>query len=112
MDNYLIPAALVLVLTNSSFAYLAWHWRRQAKRHAEETIRLALVTGNARKEGHDAGYTRGAKIAVARMYRAAARAHASEMCMEVLRMEGHRLTGETEPLVQVHDLVSHESADL
>ena len=40
MDNYLIPAALVLVLTNISFAWLALRWWSIAKVAQQECRRM------------------------------------------------------------------------
>lgn len=106
MDNTLIPAALVLIVTNLVFAYLANHWRTLAKRRERTALEGAVKAASARIEGYDLGLTTGLKQATGGMYLAAVRTEAGEDVLKALRSAGRRLLKDfEEPIVQVPETV-------
>lgn len=109
MDNLLIPAGILLILTNVSFALLARSWRKQASGVDRTLMRLLLETAAARREGFADGYQQAAKAATGGMYLAAMRVTSDEVVLDALRAQGQRLLGEPmdeeEPIVQVPESV-------
>jgi hypothetical protein len=98
MDVLLIVALLACVAWMCVCAR-QWHrWKAIAALNRSEAAKIALETSHSATDSYNRGYLVGVKTGVASMYRAAARAHASDMAMDVLRMEGHRLVGN-----QTHD---------
>jgi hypothetical protein len=85
MDVLLIVALLSCVAWMVVCARKWQHWKAVATMNRNEATRIALDTSHCATDSFKSG--------VGTMYKAAARAHASEMCMDVLRMEGHRLCG-------------------
>jgi len=104
MDNLLIPAALVLVLTNIAFALLANHWRRQARTNRDHgMMQLLLETASAHREGYAEGYDEGRKYAIGLMYKIAVKAdHEGRDVILALRDVGKQT--ETESIVQVPEV--------
>jgi hypothetical protein len=97
MDNLLIPASLVLIVTNIVFAYLANHWRRQGKK---DTLRVALGAVQQHRDGYAEGYRDGERTTRGRMYAAAVKADRAGLdILTALRSTGGQ--GEAEPIVQV-----------
>jgi len=82
-----------LVISNIYACWLAFHWKEIATFNTKELEQLLINSSRDKADAKNKGYLIGVKTGVASMYRAAARAHASDMCMDVLRMEGHRLVG-------------------
>ena len=94
MDAFTPILLLALVISNIFCAWQLRHWITVAKLNNAEAVSLALELSRVSRDSHQDGYVRGLKVGVASMYRAAARAHASDMALDVMRMEGHRLVGE------------------
>jgi hypothetical protein len=106
VETFLIPAALVLVVTNIVFAYLANHWRRKAKRAEHDAMGMAYDLSRTAKDNFDAGLTMGLKQGTGGMYLAAVRVEADEGVLEALRAAGRKLLKEfEEPIVQVPESV-------
>lgn len=107
MENYLIPACILLALTNLSFALLALSWKKKAAGTDQAMMRLLLKTATAHREGFDDGYQQASKVAIGGLHLAALRAGADDQVLKALKMAGKRLLGEEidEPVVQVPDLV-------
>lgn len=103
MDNLLIPASLVLVVTNLAFAALALSWKRKAKTNEHAAMGLALIAAHIAHDSFADGYAHGAKSVVGGMYLAAMRVDASEPILVALRATGRRLLGtdNDESVVQV-----------
>ena len=94
MDNLLIPALIVLIVTNISFALLARSWRKQAKTSEHAAIKLARIAATARQDGADDALRQGLKVATGGMYLAAMRVSSDEVVLGALRAQGRRLLGE------------------
>ena len=107
MDNLLIPALIVLIVTNVSFALLARSWKRKAAKTDRALMRHVLETASAHREGFDAGYRQAAKVATGGMYLAAMRVSSDDVVLAALRAQGRRLLGEPmdESVVQVPESV-------
>ena len=107
MDNLLIPAAALLILTNVSFALLARSWRKQAKTSEHAAMGLALDMAHTARDSFDAGYRQAAKVATGGMYLAAMRVTSDDVVLDALRAQGRRLLGEPmdESVVQVPESV-------
>ena len=87
---------LALILWMCYCLYRWQFWKDIAARNRSE---LDQHMSAASRHAHDAfnkGYASGLKSGVATMYRAATRAGASDMALDVMRMEGHRLMGTSE----------------
>jgi hypothetical protein len=101
MDNLLIPAALVLVLTNIAFALLANHWRRQARANDHGMMMQQLIeTASACRAGYAGGYDEGRKHAIGLMYKIAVKAD-HEGRDVILALRDVDKQAETESIVQV-----------
>ena len=89
--------ALLVVTILLCFCLYKWQfWKDIAKLNRRE---LDQHMQEASRHSHDAfnkGYLSGLKSGIAQMYRAATRAGASDMALDVMRMEGHRLMGTSE----------------
>ena len=94
MDNLVIPALIVLIVTNVSFALLARSWRRQAKTSERAAMGLALDIAHTARDSFDAGYQAAIKQATGGMYLAAMRTNADDHILDALRAQGRRLLGE------------------
>ncbi len=104
-------ACIVLVITNISFALLANHWRRRARASERTDLQTALDMYHARQDGIDEGKRLGLRHGIGLMYKIAVRAdHEGRDVLEALRTVGREQLDI--PIVQVPDLVSHETADL
>lgn len=71
MENLFIPAALLLVLTNLSFALLAWHWRKQAKASERAAMGMACDLSRVGRDSWEAGWAAGRKYGIGLMFKAA-----------------------------------------
>jgi hypothetical protein len=96
MDMFIVLLIVALVASNIYACAVLRHWRTVARLNSAEAAKIALETSHYATDSYNKGYLIGVKTGVASMYRAAARAHASDMAMDVLRMEGHRLVGTPE----------------
>ena len=93
-------ACIVLVLTNISFALLANHWRRRAKRADRNMMQALLDAASAHREGYSDGYDEGRRHAIGLMYKIARRAdHEGRDVLEALRTVGREQLDI--PIVQV-----------
>ena len=96
MDVLLIIALLSCVAWMVVCARKWQYWKAVAKLNRDELNQLTVVAHEHTGHSYDKGYMLGLRNGVEAMYAAAARAHASDMAMDVLRMEGHRLVGTPE----------------
>lgn len=106
MDT-LIPAALVLIVTNIVFALLANHWRRQAKQSEHAAMGMALSLAHTHKDSYAEGWSDCERVITSRMYQAALKAERHGLdILAALRKAGRGLDTETEePIVQVPEAV-------
>ena len=74
MENPLIPASLVLIVTNIVFALLSNHWRAEAKHNAQAALDLGMEASRARPEGHAEGWEKGKRHGIGLMYKIACKA--------------------------------------
>ena len=104
-------ACIVLVLTNVSFALLANHWRRRVKQSELSKLQTMLDAYRERRARRDADWQSGKRHGIGLMYKIAVKAHhEGRDVLEALRAVGREQLDI--PIVQVPDLVSHETADL
>jgi hypothetical protein len=109
MDNYLIPACIVLILTNITFAALANSWRNKANQYASANIKVAVRAMRAENEAHASAFTAGLKQGVGGMYRSALMASDDDALFAALRATGRWLLNdpsafEEESIVQVPEV--------
>lgn len=74
MENYLIPAALILFATTISALFQAAHWRKKAQESERHAMQMGLDLSRVGRENHDTGWIQGRKHAIGLMYRIACRA--------------------------------------
>jgi hypothetical protein len=101
MDNFLIPAALVLIGTNIVFAYLAHHWRVMAKLNKADVLRVALGAVQQHRDGYAEGYQDGERTMRGRLYQHALKADRSGGDVLAALRDAGKMPGETGPIVQV-----------
>src|SRR4051812_46387133 len=99
MDNLLVPACILLALTNLAFALLGLYWKHKAKASEHAAMGLARTA----HESFNAGYQQASKIVVGHMFLAAFRLPADDQTLDALKAAGRRLIGEPidESVVQV-----------
>lgn len=104
MDNLLIPAALLLIVTNIVFAYLAHHWRVMAKLNQADVLRVALGAVQAHRDGYAEGYRDAERTTRGRMYAAAVKADRAglDILAALREASGH---SEADSVVQVLESV-------
>ena len=89
--------ALITCVVWMCFCLYKWqYWKDIAARNRRELEQHLAETTRRVTEASNKGYTSGLKSGIATMYRAATRAGASAMALDVMRMEGHRLVGTPE----------------
>lgn len=103
MDTLLVPAALLLALTNLSFALLALSWKRKAQASERALLDLTCQVTRREQRATESGIDVGLRRACGDLYRAALRADCDDGVLTALRHTGKRLLGESmeEPIVQV-----------
>ena len=111
MDTLTIAVTIGQLIMSGVLIGLCEYWRRRARASERTDLQTALEMYHARQDGIDEGLTAGRKHGIGLMYKIAVKAHhEGRDVLEALRAVGREQLDI--PIVQVPDLVSHETTDL
>ena len=74
MNDYLVPATLVLFTTTISFAVQAWQWRARATEAERTNMQLGCDMARIARDTHDAAWSECRRHMLGMVYRIATKA--------------------------------------
>lgn len=105
METYLIPACILLALTNLSFALLALSWKRKAAESERHAMGMALELSRTSRASHDAAWDACKRHMLGLIYRVVAKAEREERDAWAALKEISAQAAIEEPIVQVPESV-------